>query len=297
MKKKNIPIVLLHHNEVDYLIKCINSIYDNTLHPFKLYIVDNNSIKNKKFDKLLKIIKNKKIDLFINKKDNWLYGFNIAIKKINYSWDKIVLSDADILFPKKKGNICWLTHLSRQLDKNCSIGKLGLALDIKYLKNKKWFKPLLKRELMYIKGENIGENIVAPVDTTAAIYRKDLFIHKFYMRVGHVSLIRPNYYCCRTNSKWSCKHLGWAKFQETFLKKSYLSKKYVRKKAWFFVKFNRSIELSLLFILNPFERFFIKFFLNITFIYYSLIFGFYWLKFVCANFPRKFNKIQHKANK
>ena len=50
--KKIIPIILLHHNEVLYLKKCIESLIKNTDYPYKLYIVDNNSIKSREYLKI-----------------------------------------------------------------------------------------------------------------------------------------------------------------------------------------------------------------------------------------------------
>ena len=83
------PIILLHHNEPLFLEKCIKSIEQNTKSKFRIIIVDNNSEK-----KTLNILKkkfNKKYKLIFNKKDNWVYGFNLGINSIKYSWDRIIL--------------------------------------------------------------------------------------------------------------------------------------------------------------------------------------------------------------
>ena len=45
-----IPIILLHHNEPEFLEICIESIKKNTKHPYEIIIVDNCSteeIKNR----------------------------------------------------------------------------------------------------------------------------------------------------------------------------------------------------------------------------------------------------------
>ena len=39
------PIILLHHNEINFLQKCINSIQANTKSKFEIIIVDNKSNK------------------------------------------------------------------------------------------------------------------------------------------------------------------------------------------------------------------------------------------------------------
>ena len=38
-----IPIIILHHNEYDFLDKCIDSIIIETDFPYEIYIIDNNS--------------------------------------------------------------------------------------------------------------------------------------------------------------------------------------------------------------------------------------------------------------
>lgn len=51
---KKIPIVLLHYNDPNGLLKCVNSILERTLYPYQLYIVDNNSPKTEMLKKFLK---------------------------------------------------------------------------------------------------------------------------------------------------------------------------------------------------------------------------------------------------
>jgi hypothetical protein len=46
-----------------------------------------------------------------------------------------------------------------------------------------------------MQGPVVDDLVIAPVDTTLAIYRKDLFVmNKFKMLPGHASLVRPYYY-------------------------------------------------------------------------------------------------------
>jgi hypothetical protein len=292
-----IPIIILHHNDLDSLKKCITSIKKETKTEYKLYIVDNNS--EKEIQKQIKILfKKKNCTIIYNPKDNWLLGFNLAIKKIRYNWDYIILSDADIIFRKTKKNVCWLKHLINELNLNPSIGKLGIRLNTRYIKNKKKFIEIYKRELTYQKGKKIGNNVIAPTDTTAAIYRKNLFItNKFEMQIGHTNLIKPYYYSCRTSKILECDHIGWCTYNKFFLGKN-LNLKELRKKAWFFCKMNRPIEMSLSCKLPLYERI-ILFILSRLFYrtIYSIKFNLNWVCYLIKNFPFNYNEIQNRVNK
>jgi len=63
--------------------------------------------------------------------------------------------------------------------------------------------------MRFLQGDTIGTNIIAPVDTTMALYRSDVFVNKFRFSVGHASLVKPHYYVCRTKPTVSAVHLGW----------------------------------------------------------------------------------------
>ena len=289
------PIILLHHNEIDFLERSINSIKKNTKSKYEIIIVDNKSTKKniqileKKFGKKYKVI--------FNKKDNWVFGFNLGINSIKYNWERIVLSDSDIIFQKTKKGKCWLKYLNEELNKYPIIGKLGISLNTKILEKNKSLKKILNRELRYKYSYNIGDNVVAPTDTTAAIYRRNLFItNDFKMQLGHTSLIKPYYYSCRTGVKLECIHLGWEKYLK-IIKNVKKTKEIIRDKAWFFCKFNRTIEEPLLKKLNFFERNLIR--LLAKFYYRPKIavkFIFYWTIYVIKNFPLNYNEIQRKNN-
>ena len=121
----------MHHNEQDFLGKSIRSIEKYTKSKYDLIIVDNKSeqrhvnVIKKKFSKKYKII--------LNPYDNWVYGFNLGINAIKYSWNRIVLSDSDIVFRNAKKGKCWLKYLNEQLDKYPIIGKLGISLNTNIL--------------------------------------------------------------------------------------------------------------------------------------------------------------------
>lgn len=291
-----IPIILLHHNEVNFLDRCINSINKNTKSKHEIIIIDNKS--NYENKELLKRKFSNKYKLIFNNKNNWLYGFNLGINSIKYSWDRIVLSDCDIIFKKPKNGNCWLKYLNNQLDEFPIIGKLGISLNTKILEKNKSLKKILTREMRYKKGYQIGNNIIAPTDTTAAIYRKDLFITKdFKMQLGHTSLIKPYLYSCRTGYKLECLHLGWSKYLDMMKNKNDIGIKLIRDKAWFFCKFNRTIEEPLLNKLNFLERNTVKVLAKFFFKpKIALQFILIWLIYLIKNFPLNYNEIQKKNN-
>lgn len=289
------PIILLHHNEIDFLQKCVNSIKLNTKSKYQIIIIDNKS--NKKNIEILKRDFSKKYKVIFNPKDNWVYGFNLGIDSINYSWDRIVLSDSDIVFKKTKYGKCWLEYMHNQLNQFPIIGKLGISLNTKILEKNKSLKKILIREKRYKDSFQIGDNIIAPTDTTAALYRKDLFItDRFKMRLGHTSLIKPYYYSCRTGLKLECYHLGWKKYLK-MIKDNNEGKDMIRNKAWFFCKFNRPIEDPLLRKLGFIERNLIRFLAK--FYYKPIIatqFVLFWIFYLIKKFPLNYNEIQKKNN-
>jgi hypothetical protein len=52
---------------------------------------------------------------------------------------------------------------------------LVLALDLKFIEDNQSFSKVYTNELNYMQGPVVDDLVIAPVDTTLAIYRKDLF--------------------------------------------------------------------------------------------------------------------------
>jgi len=259
-----IPIVLLHHNDYDFLYRTINSIKLNTIAPYKLIVVDNCSTKNDSF--WLKIKQNYPgIHIIFNKKNNWVYGFNLA-KPFLEGHKYFVLSDADIEFPSPKKKVCWLAYLIKQLETYAPIGKAGLPLDLDTIKEDKNLSNLYNRELSFKSGKMIGSNIIAPVDTTVAIYRSDIFMENFYMRVGHFTNIKPKYYCVRVSEEFKCKHIGWEKYQSGKIKNKKNDNAIILK-AKFFGRYAIMMERDLLKQLSFYykTKYFITFYFFRTF--------------------------------
>lgn len=287
-----IPIIILHRNEFDYLEITINSIIKNTIYPYSIHVVDNNSDNAELLLNSL-LLKYPLINLYKNKNNNWLYGFNMVLDKITSNY--YVLTDADIVVPNPQHGVCWLNHLVNQFDLFPCIGKIGLSLSLENIKDIKALLPLYKREMAFKLGPyKFGTNCVAPIDTTLALYRNDLFItSSFRMRVGHMSLLKPYYYCARASDSYSCYHLGWDKYAK------YVQDEYdleeISKKANFFARYGISMELSLLQRLNFFEINKYKFF-KLTFrIYYSIAVVYFWVVYIVKSKLIYMNVIQHES--
>ncbi|MCO4090760.1 MAG: glycosyltransferase [Sphingorhabdus sp.] len=206
-----IQIVLLHHNQPDILLMCINSIVANTRYPYRLFVVDNKSDSSA----ALEYVKNQIAQLpdahyIQNKHNNWIYGFNLALEHNNWiDGQYYVFSDADIIFPEPRDGDCWLTQMLTEMNQHRCIGKLGLNLSLDNIKDNKILQETFELEKKLLSGSNIGSNIIAPVDTTAAIYRNDYFLFGFRFRIGHARLFKPHYYTCRTSPELSVIHKGW----------------------------------------------------------------------------------------
>jgi hypothetical protein len=200
-----IPIILLHHNEFEYLLQAIVAIKSRTDYPYKIIVIDNKSdFRTQFWDQL---ISGYNVEVIFNRKNDWICGFNLGINVIKS--DYYALSDSDIVVPERVNGVCWLTYLKSQMLEYPMIGKIGLSLDLENLKNNREFMKLYLKENEFKKGLKIGDNIIAPVDSTMALYRSDLYIHGFKMRIGHMRLLKPYYFCVRTGYSHNAIHLGW----------------------------------------------------------------------------------------
>lgn len=208
---KVIPIVLLHHGQPEVLLRTVEHISANTRHPYILFVVDNATPADDLLKNTFSIIQEKyKVHIIHNKNNNWIYGFNLAMEHEKWPDSEFyAFSDADILVPADQDGICWLGKMVDQLEQHRCIGKLGLSLDLSELQKNTVLQATFLAEKRLLLGEKIGNNIIAPVDTTMAVYRKDFFIGKFKFRIGHQSLARPYYYICRTDPSLSAIHVGW----------------------------------------------------------------------------------------
>ena len=96
------------------------------------------------------------------------------------------------------------------MQRHACVGKLGLSLDLGYIRTRPHFAHTYARELFFTQGPRIGDLVIAPVDTTLAIYRKSMFVTRHPLFIPtHQSLYRPHMYCCRTGPELQAKHLSW----------------------------------------------------------------------------------------
>jgi hypothetical protein len=223
-----IYIFLITHNNLSELRISVNGILKRTRYPFHLVIVDNSSTDQLLKDYLLSLKINQSISIVNCKFNLWIIGVNSAIKKYLPDNAKFfVVSDSDIIVPPINKDGCWLSKLHLEMMNHVTIGKLGLSLDLGYIKNRPQFKHTFEREVGYYANKSIGDNLIAPVDTTMAIYRTDFFMTKkprFYP--GHGVMGRPEYYICRTKFEFRAKHIGWRNYTNDRIIKYNTSKVY-----------------------------------------------------------------------
>lgn len=284
-----IAIVVLTKDEPKFLQATIQSILDRTHYPYQLFIVDNNSQSAEQHQLLQQYAQDSNIQVVFNSKNRWVLGFNSAIdsakKHKGLSADYMVLTDGDILVPEFSGELCWLGHLKREMDQYACIGKLGLSLDLNPIKDNDLFQETYQRELTYKTGPSIGNSIIAPVDTTLAIYRQDVFVSGvFKMLPGHASLVKPYYYTCRTQ-QYQAQHLGWGNYIEP-------TQEQLIEKIKCFTKHAGYIDPIVLNKVDIKTKYFYKLFRYGFKTYWSIKVVFHWMLYIATRFPRGLNELQ-----
>ena len=287
-----IAIIVLTKDEPEFLKQTACGIADRTNYPYELFIVDNNSSLSEQKKLLNSYEKDGLAHVIFNNKNQWILGFNKAIDVINTRADLsskyIVLTDGDIVVPNPVNEVCWLAYLKQKMDGNIAVGKLGLALDTQFIKNNKQFCDTYANELRYMKGPIMDDLVIAPVDTTLAIYRKDLFVmNQFRMLPGHGSLIRPYYYVCRTNGTYLAQHLGWHNYVEPDINQ-------LKEKVFCFAKYAGYVDPIILDQVSGRVKYFYKIFGRIYKAYWSLGVAWHWVRYIAVRFPRNLNEVQSK---
>jgi hypothetical protein len=289
-----IPIAILHRNEFKSLFKMIESIVLNTRHPYRIFVVDNNSSvpdKHEQFERLRGIAG---LILVESKQNDWALGFNRALRHPQWpsAADYYVLSDADIVLPEIASEWgCWLTYLKAQMNAYACIGKLGVSLRSDDIDNPVVKAGVIQQEERFLANPKIGDNTIAPVDTTLAIYRKDFFVlDEFTFCIGHASLARPHYYTCRTSSKLVAKHLGW--YIDTALK---LDDAALKEKIRCFAVYGGYIDPAVLKLCDARSRWYYKIVHPLSVVYWGLRVTFYNFVYIAKRFPRRINEIQSRC--
>lgn len=283
-----IAIVVLTKDEPEFLDETVCGIVDRTNYPYELFIVDNHSTSSKQRALLNEYKEQGLAQVIFNNKNQWVLGFNKAIEVINtredLSKEYIVLSDGDIVVPNAVAGVCWLSYLKQKMDDNVMVGKLGLALDIEFIQDNKRFSKTCVEELKYMSGPVVHDLVIAPVDTTLAIYRKDLFVmNQFRMLPGHGSLIKPHYYVCRTQT-YVAEHLGWGNYEEP-------NEVQIKEKIVCFTKYAGYVDPIILRKTNTSTKYFYKIFRHVFRAYWFFKVILYWILYLTPRFPRNLNEI------
>jgi hypothetical protein len=208
-----IPILVLSYNDLPSLRLCLRALVNRTRRPHELIVVDNASTEPRLQRYLRWLARLTRVRVHRNRRNLWVLGLNAPLREALATRPPDALfavSDGDIIVPPPRDGVCWLERMERILAAHACIGKLGLALDTGYLATRPEFSKTLEVERFFMAGPRIGENVVAGVDTTMALYRRDLFVTgEPRFLPGHQSLHRPHYYCCRTGTDLRAKHLSW----------------------------------------------------------------------------------------
>lgn len=289
--KLAVPIVILHRNEYENIVNMIRSLVNFTNYPYTIFVVDNNSSPDTRL-KLRSYLNNSNIVLIENPRNNWVLGFNEALKHPawNNEWKYIALSDADIEVPDLGVN-CWLTRMVDELEVHRCIGKLGAALRFDDIDVEDIKETIITRELIYRSRPRIGNNYIAPVDTTLALYRKDVFIHgTFSLKIGHASRIKPHYYVCRTSDDIQVRHMGWYEAHRLCARSTELTQK-----AVCFAIYGGYLERETIASLPTSIRLFYKLTSPIMRAFWSISLMIDIVSYLFSKFPRDFNEIQSEC--
>lgn len=211
-----IPIFVMSYNDLASLRLCLRAIVKRTLRAYRLVVVDNGSTDKRLRRYLGKLAALTAMHVYRNRFNLWVLGLNRALREELDPHDPqslFALSDCDIVVPGLRDGQCWLGRLEASLLANACVGKLGLSLDLGYIARRPDFEHTLAQERFFLEGPRIGDLVIAPVDTTMALYRRSLFVtHRPLFIPGHQSLYRPYYYCCRTAPDFNARHLSWRRY-------------------------------------------------------------------------------------
>ncbi len=208
-----IPVFIMSYNDLASLRLCLRALVRRTLRAHRLVVIDNGSTDPRLRRYLKWLTRLTGIEVHLNRFNLWVLGVNKVIRAWSRSSDTealFVLTDCDILVPPPRHGQCWLARMEAELERHACVGKLGLSLDLGYIRGRPQFQHTYERELFFSQGPRIGDMAIAPVDTTLALYRKSLFVsaHPLFIPT-HQGLYRPYYYCCRTAPDFQAKHLSW----------------------------------------------------------------------------------------
>lgn len=206
--------VLAHKEDVN-LKNCISSLLKST-HVQQRIIVVYNGKKTLSTDVFFSdLLSNSNIEVFYVGFNAFTYGVSLAMRKFQSITDQYyIVSDGDFIFPNiSKGD--WLEHFLYFLDTYPMVGRAGLGIMLDNLIGKTHLENILEAEKRYLNGFTIENFYHAPIDTTPAVYRKNIFYWGNVIFPGHMTGMKPCFITMRC-SRFLGYHLGWdtAKYRE-----------------------------------------------------------------------------------
>ncbi len=285
-----IPIVVLHRDEPGFLLETVAAIKQRTSVAHQLFVVDNNSV-TPAARAVLEQLASDDVVVIRNSYNRWVLGFNSALahERFNHDAAYYVFSDGDVVVPDRDSvGACWLTRLIELMDRTACAGKIGLSLHLGTLKQRKDLAHIYREEIAYASGPRIGNLIVAPIDTTLAIYRRDLFVmNEFRFLPGHKSLLRPYYFCLRTPLDFSATHLGWENYGKP--------RNDAGDKIRCFTRFGGFVDRTTLVQASVADRNYYRVLGPLWRSFWGLVVAWHWFSYILRRFPRGLNELQAKA--
>lgn len=105
LKEPKLSIILIHYNALEYLKKCLNSLFEQTYKNFEIYVIDNNSADKNSLDFLQTFLKQHENLRFIENPENTGYaraanqGIRLALSEAKKP-DYLAVTNPDIIFTK-----------------------------------------------------------------------------------------------------------------------------------------------------------------------------------------------------
>lgn len=288
-----IPIILLSRNNSIQLNKTISSILEVTKSPYELHVVDNNSDDPEQISYLCEIEAKGLATVWREERNSWVLGLNNCLSHLERSNPSYyVISDADIIFPTMEDG-CWLSEMVRCMDVYPFIGKLGLSLSLENLRGKPHLKHILEHESVYSKESITPEIYLSLVDTTAAIYRPDVYIWpNFRLYPAHGLAIRPYYYTGRHKKLWAY-HLGWD--EEEYSNSEATERVKINTKIRCLVRYGATIDKASMRSATKITRLFCYFVKPSARLYWGIKLIYHWLIFIYKGRLIRINRIMNRV--
>ena len=199
--------IITHENE-QRLSENVNSLLNSTLVAQDIIIVWNGKKSVKSLSLERELADFDYVNFFYVGYNAFIFGVTLAMKVYQNVEDPYFLvSDGDFLYPPLATGD-WLQEFIFFMDKFPMIGRTGLSIDLINIKSKPELISILQQEEKYLSGFCIDEFYHAPIDTTPAIYRKNIFYWGNNVMPGHMTGMKPYFLSMRSKNFFGY-HLGW----------------------------------------------------------------------------------------